>query len=340
MVTCHRKTIALLIMVLFITQITCSVTASSTSAFSFRSNNFTITIAFPEEAHPLEDVTHNVTITANTDLTSLELVIQIYASIGTTLQSIRNQSFSLDILGQDQILPIGIVFQAPQETNGLINCIINFSTSQSSDTASYSFLTTHVSSLTFTEIQSLYDQILTNYTALLNEYNDLVGNYSSLLANYTNLFSNNTILQDNYNEQLAIYKSLQDSNNDLTNQFNTLNSNYQSKTADYNSLQTDYQTLNSTSNALQISYNDLQDAYNNLDHAYDELQAQEAAQQSSENGVNNLITIIIILAIIIVALASLTIYIKRKSKEPYIVIHKESPIKNLDEDEEQNETDT
>jgi flagellar basal body-associated protein FliL len=68
------------------------------------------------------------------------------------------------------------------------------------------------------------------------------------------------------------------------------------------------------------------------------LQAQEAAQQSSENGVNNLITIIIILAIIIVALASLTIYIKRKSKEPYIVIHKESPIKNLDE--EQNGTDT
>ena len=341
MVTCHRKTIALLIMVLFITQITCSVTASSTSAFSFRSNNFTITIAFPEEAHPLEDVTHNVTITANTDLTSLELVIQIYASIGTTLQSIRNQSFPpIDILGQGQSLPIGIIFQAPQQTNGLVNCVINVSTSQISGTASYSFLTTHVSSLTFTEIQSLYDQILTNYTALLNEYNDLVGNYSSLLANYTNLFSNNTILQDNYNEQLAIYKSLQDSNNDLTNQFNTLNSNYQSKTVDYNSLQTDYQTLNSTSNALQISYNDLQDAYNNLDHAYDELQAQEATQQSSENDVNNLIAVIIVLAIIIAALAILTIYIKQKSKEPYIVIHKESPIKNLDEDEEQNGTDT
>ena len=339
MVTCHRKTIALLVMTLFITQIICSVTASSTSAVSFRGGGVTIDLTYPEEAHPAE-ISHNLTITTNTNVEVQNITLFIYAPVNSTLEFINKSTIILPPLPADQNFTFVIWFTPPQNTNGTLYCLFYVQTDQAASYLSYIFYTTHVSNLTFTEMQSLYDQILTNYTALLNEYNDLVGNYSNLLANYTNLFSNNTILQDKYDEQFAIYKSLQDSNNDLTNQFNTLNSNYQSKTADYNSLQTDYQTLNSTRNALQNSYNDLQDAYNNLDQAYNELQAQEATKQSSENDVNNLTTIIIILAIVIAALASLTIYIKQKSKEPYIVIHKESPIKNLDEDEEQNGTDT
>ena len=335
-----KKVYVLTALVLFSTLIV-QVWASPNPTLTLQGGGITIDLTYPEEAHPEENIWHNATITANTAVTLNNLTMVIQAPVNSTWQTVFTGKDERNIFMQENSSfqwSMGPLL-LPPNVNGTVQCFIFLKTS-SVDNISTTIYTTHVSELTFSEMQTLYNEILTNYTALLNEYNDLVGNYSSLLANYTNLFSNNTILQDNYNEQLAIYKSLQDSNNDLTNQFNTLNSNYQSKTADYNSLQTDYQTLNSTSNALQISYNDLQDAYNNLDHAYDELQAQEAAQQSSENGVNNLITIIIILAIIIVALASLTIYIKRKSKEPYIVIHKESPIKSLDEDEEQNETDT
>ena len=337
MVTCHRKTIALLIMILFVTQTIYSVAASLTSAVSFSSNGVTIVIEFPDEAHPLDNITHEISITSDASTTLSNFAVIIRAPVNSIWQEVYT--------GQDNLsksLPVDYNLTLPplpQNANGTLQCFIFVNTS-SIDYISTTIYTTRVSELTFSEMQTLYDEILTNYTALFNEYNDLFGNYSGLLANYTSLLSNNAILQDKYDDQLAIYKSLQDSNNDLTNQFNTLNSNYQSKTADYNSLRTDYQTLNSTRNALQISYKDLQDAYNNLDQAYNELQAQEATQQSSENDVNNLIAVIIVLAIIIAALAILTIYIKQKSKEPYIVIHKESPIKNLDEDEEQNGTDT
>jgi hypothetical protein len=184
MVTCHRKTIALSIMILFLTQTIYSVTASSTSAVSFRSNSVTITIAFPEEAHPLDNITHEISITSDASTTLRNLTVVIKAPVNSMWQEVYT--------GQDTLskpLPFDYNLTLPplpQNANGTLQCFIYVNTS-SIEYISATIYTTHVSELTFSEMQTLYNEILTNYTALLNEYNDLVGNYSSLLANYTNL---------------------------------------------------------------------------------------------------------------------------------------------------------
>jgi FtsZ-binding cell division protein ZapB len=327
---------------LFLTAILCfsvlvfNVSASSNSTVSFRSGGLTIELEFPDEAHPWEIITHNVTITAYTNLNSLKIDLFIYAPINSFLQLIKNQQISWSELIENQSLPMNkITFQLPQQANGTLYCFMNVSTSLSTDYSAYSFYTTRVSNLTSTEMQSLYNEMLTNYTNLkaqyeisLNEYNSLLANYSNLFANYTKLLNENNELLDKYNTQSAGYEALLNSNNKLSDEYNNLNSNYQAKATEYETLQMNYQTLNSSKNSLQITYNTLKTAYDSLNQTNTKLQDEARTLQekttSSENALNSERIVMLIFVATVAGLVILVIYMRQKNKEPYLVIRKET----------------
>jgi predicted nuclease with TOPRIM domain len=330
-----RKVIALLIMMLFFTGLICSVGASSTTTVSFRGIGVTVDLTFPEEAHPLENISHNVTITANTALTIQNFTIFIYAPVNSSWQEVKNQTITSFDLWQNQNITSRIGFILPQEANGTLSCFIYVRTDQSADYVSTTFYTTRVSNLTFTEMESLYNEMLANYTTLkaqyetkLNEYNSLSANYSSLFANYTAILSENNNLLDKYNAQVASYESLLNSNNNLSDEYDKLSSNYQSKITDYNTLQADYKTLNSTKNSLQTTYNTLKAAYDGLSQDYinlqDELTGLRDTISSSENALNSDRIVMLIFVAAVAGLVAFIIYIRQKSKEPYVVIRKET----------------
>jgi hypothetical protein len=339
-----RKVIALLSMMLFFTGLICSVSASSTTTVSFRGSGVTVDLTFPEEAHPADNMWHNVTITANIGLTLQNFTIVIKAPVDSNWQEVTGWSIFNRVMPENANLTEEMNFPLPANANGTLYCFIsaNTSTSLGAEYSSYSFYTTRVSNLTFTEMQSLYNEMLTNYTALqadyatlLNEYNGLLANYSSLFANYTALLSEHNELLTKYNAQVATYQALLNSHNTLLGDYSTLNSNYQSKVNGYNALQADYDSLNSTRYSLQANYTSLQAVYDALDQTYTELEAGlndlQQRIKSSENELNIDRIVMFIFVVAVACLIALIIYIKRKEPEPYVVIRKETVAMKPDE---------
>jgi FtsZ-binding cell division protein ZapB len=314
---------------------------ASTTTVSFRGGGVTVDLTFPEEAHPTETLTHNVTITAHTDLSLQSFTLFIYAPVNATWQEVKNRTISWDFL-ENETLTSRIEFQLPQDTNGTLYCEMTVQTDQTADALSYKFYTTRVSELTFSEMQNLYYEMLANYTSLqadyqslLNEYNDLLANYTSLFANYTALLSEHNDLLTEYNTLDSNYRSKLNEYNALQTDYNTLDSNYRSQLSKYNALQADYSELNSTHYSLQANYTSLQTVYNALNKTYAELQTELANLQeritSSENALNSDRIVMFIFIVTVACLIAFIIYIKRKEPEPYVVIRKETVTMKPDE---------
>jgi hypothetical protein len=336
----QAKKIGYFLTLLLFSELICSVGASTTTV-SFRGGGVTIDLTFPEEAHPNTTITHNVTITAHTDLSLQSFTLFIYAPVNATWQEVKNRTISWDFL-ENETLTSRIEFQLPQDTNGTLYCEMTVQTDQTADALSYKFYTTRVSELTFSEMQSLYYAMLANYTSLqtdyetlLNEYDGLLANYSSLFANYTALLSEHNDLLAKYNAQVATYESLLNSYNKLSDDYESLNSNYRSKINEYNALQTDYKSLNSTRHSLQTDYDALQAVYDELNQTYADLQTELANLQEritfSENALNSDRIVLFIFIVTIACLIAFIIYIKRKEPEPYVVIRKETVTMKPDE---------
>jgi predicted nuclease with TOPRIM domain len=321
----------------------CSVGASTTTV-SFRGGGVTIDLTFPEEAHPTDSIWHNATITANTALYLRNFTVVIKAPV--------NSGWQVVFIGKDETnryLSANATLQwsmqtdpLPQEANGKLSCFMHVNTSQSTDYSSYTFYTTHVSEPTFSEMQSLYYEMLANYTTLqtdyetlLNEYDGLLANYSSLFANYTTLLSEHNELLVKYNAQVATYESLLNSYNKLSGDYNTLDSNYRSQLSKYNALQVDYDSLNSTHYSLQANYTSLQAVYKALNQTYIELETElnDLQQRNTflENAQNTDRIVMFIFVVTVACLIALIIYIKKKEPEPYVVIRKETVAMKPDE---------
>jgi FtsZ-binding cell division protein ZapB len=312
----------------------CSVDALSDTTVSFRGGGVTIDLTYPEEAHPNTTITHNVTITAHTDLSLQSFTLFIYAPVSATWQEVKNRTISWDFL-ENETLTSRIEFQLPQDTNGTLYCEMTVQTDQIVDNLSYKFYTTRVSELTFSEMQILYYEMLANYTSLqvdyetlLNEYDGLLANYSSLFANYTALLSEHNELIADYNSQVVTYESLLAQYNKLSDDYDDLNSNYRSKISDLGDLQAEYDELNSTSYSLQANYTSLQSEYDALNQTYTDLQTELTNLQEritrSENALNSDRIVMFIFIITVAALIAFIVYMKRKKEEPYVVIRKET----------------
>ena len=330
-----KKTCYFLISLLLFSGLLYSVDASTTTA-SFCGGGVTIDLTFPEEAHSNIVITHNATITANTDLSSINIGVLVYAPVNSNLQLIKNQPLSWGTLYENQSLPTTqIPILLPKQAKGTLYCIITVQTDQTTDTLSYKFYTTRVSELTFSEIQTLYNEILANYNslhadyeALLGEYDGLWANYTSLLANYTVLLSAHDHLINEYNSQVSTYEALLANYNELSNDYDTLNANYNARTSDLGDLQRNYNDLNTTRYDLLANYNTLWTVYTALNDTYTELKNDLKSLQkdfnTSEGTVGADRVVMFIFIVTLAALIVFIVYIKRKKQEPYLVIRKET----------------
>ena len=316
--------------------------ALPTQNVSFHGVGITINLTFPDEAHPLDNISHNITITANTALTIQNFTIFIYAPVNLTWQEVKNQTITSFDLLQNQNFTSRAGFTLPQETNGTIWCFIYVLTDQSVDYFSATFTTTHVSVLTFSEMQSTYNELLSNYTilqsnydSLLQEYDTLLANYSGLLTDYETLLNEYNSLSTDYNNRLGIFESLQNTYNSLSTEHNTLNSNYAALLNKYNSLQSDYDSLNSTRYSVQANYDSLNSTYGSLNQTYFDLKTQigELNQRInlSDNALSSDKIIMFVFIMTLVILILIIAYIKRKKTEPYMVIRKETITMKPDE---------
>jgi predicted nuclease with TOPRIM domain len=311
------------------------------NSVSFHGVGVTINLTFPEEAHPLDYISHNVTITANIDLTLENFTLFIYAPVNSIWQEVKNRTINWDFLASES-LTSRIEFQLPQNTNGTLYCLMYVKTDQSTDYSSYTFYTTKVSTTTFSEWQSEYNKLLANYTrlqsdyeTLLSEYDELLANYTSLLADYDTLVSEYNELLADYNSRVAAYESLLNNYNSLSHDYNTLNFNYQSLRddknelqSDYNTLNLDYNSLNSTYYSVQASYDQLKTDFGSLNRTYTDLltEINDLNQKIafSENALSTDRVVMFIFIITVAALVVLIMYLKRKKQEPYLVIRKET----------------
>lgn len=302
-----RKAIALLSVVLFFAIPIHNVIAASTMTESFRGNGITVDIEFPDEAHPAETITYNVTITANTNLILQKFNITIWLQTNSTTLHIRNQTTTEWNLLENENLISHLGFTLPPNANGKLYCLLYVQTDQSADYSSYSFYTTYVSNLTFTEMQNLHNEMLANYNSLEAKYNAQFLNYQSLLS----------------------------SNSNLENEYNTANKNLESKSNQYKTLQSDYQTMNSTMNDLKTTYNALNQTCNALNQTNTNLQERLVSLQEKVNPLQTAVDTYRVAMFIFVAtvagLIAFIIYIKQRSKDPYIVIRKETVSAKIDE---------
>ena len=341
----HKRDACLLTVLILFGAFIYGVKASPNPAVTFQAGGVTIDLEYPEEAHPNTTITHDVTITANTDLTSLDIGVFIYASVNSTLQLIKSQPVNWGVLHENQSLPTTeIPILLPELANGTLNCVITVQTSQTAEGTSCSFHTTHVSELTFSEMQTLYTEMLLNYTqlqndyeTLLSQYDELLKDYNSSLSNYTTLLSQYEDLQSQYDNEVVAFNTQLNSNNRLSQDYSTLNTLYKTTLNKLATSQADFEVLNNTKNSLQASYNNLEITYAALNQTRNNLLVEISDLQKtitvSENDVNNSRIFVFVALMAVIGLISLIIYLKRKQPEPYMIIRKETVAVKPDEKE-------
>ena len=333
-----KKKVCFLIVLLLLSTLTYSVGALPDRTVTFRGAGVTIDLAYPEEAHPNATITYNITITSSTATTLRNFTVIIKAPVSSGWQEILN---SQDTFSQPLPKSYNLTVSLPQEANGTLQCFIYANTS-SIDDLSIMLYTTRVNTLTFSEMQSLYDEMLANYTALQANYTTLQNEYDILWANYTSLFDNYTALvndydalSDQYDAQVAKYQKLSDDYDQLSDDRDQLlddktyfESAYGSKSSELINLRAEYDELNATRYSLQGNFTKLQGNYTILQTDYDALnQVYTALLANStrlENDLNSDKIVMFIFIVAVAALVAFIVYLKRKQQEPYVVIRKET----------------
>jgi hypothetical protein len=188
-------------------------------------------VEFPDEAHPLDFVTCNLTIGAYDDVNIYNFTLQISGFVGQDWIALGSEQLTSYSLAQNNNLTRRIVFTLPQSTSGKLCYIIKASTDRGfGNTAFYA---TNVHAITYEELTDLYNALLSNHTALQ--------------ANYTQLLTNYTATDQALN-------TLQTDHNKTTTAYNLLNSSYESLNANYTSLKSNYDSLHAQSTYLEGKY--------------------------------------------------------------------------------------
>jgi len=339
------KTLCLLCTLLLFFWSLTTADALANSNVSFQSVGVTINLAFPPEAHPTDNISHNLTITANSALTIQNFTIAVYAPVNSSSQLVKTQTLTSFDLQQNQNFSSNLALTLPSATNGTLSCFIYLLTDHSADYFSATFYTTQISSLTFSEMQKTYNELVANYTTVQSAYNTLLQNYDGLLANYSSLLSDYTSLQNkydslstDYNSSVASHQALLKTYNAQLGEYTTLNSNYHTLQGKDNALQTDYDLLNSSRYLIQASYDALNATYTSLNQTYVDLESQirnfTQRISDSENALNSDKIVMGIFIATLVCLIALIAYMKKKETNPYLVIRKETVTVKPDQNQE------
>jgi hypothetical protein len=281
-----KSSVCVFLMLLFLFGQNCGLGASSTNSFSFQGAGVDIELIFPEEAHPIESITHNLTITANTALTLENFTIIIRVLVNSSWQQVSTDARTGRDIVKDEKLPINLKFTLPHNADEKLYCFIHVLTDKTSDPLSYTFYTTHVRKYTYSELMSEYNELLTNYSDRLTEFGTLLESYNDLAATYG-------VLNSTYNS--------------LLKQYTTSQSNYNSLLSSHYLLEANYNSLNQTCKTLE---NEIDDLHQKTD--------------SSKIEIINTRNLTYLFVGITIALIALIIYIKKKKPEPYVVIRKET----------------
>lgn len=315
----------------------------------FQGNGVLVDLMFPEEAHPLDNIYHNLTITAQTYLSPLSITVSIYAPINSAWQIIGSPTYiNLPSMIFNQSFPTSFSFDLPQNTNGTLRCTLDIQTNQT-NYSSLTFYTTQVRTQTYSEILANYESLLASFETLaakyftLNQtynnltstyqtlnstYFSLLANYNSLNSTYTSLLAQNSALQTSYDTLTSTYNTILADRDAINNQKEILQLNYGNLTSNYGKLQGLYGALELNYTTLISNQTDLETALNRLNQTLTDREAElaqkESAQSQLESGLTYDKIVMVIFLAAVVGLIALIVYIKKKEPEPYMVIRKET----------------
>ena len=295
-----KTVFSLVIILAFLFGLIHQVVALSVTNVSFRGGGLNIDLSFPEEAHPTENTTHNVTITALTSLVLQNFTLVIKVFVNMSWQQIYQEQILSQNMQQNEGLTRRVIFTLPQEAHERLYCYMYVLTDKISSALTYIFYTTHVRTLTHSELLSEYSELLANYSSLHAEYETLIESYNAVSTQHSALNTTYTLLLGQYNSLQATHTSL--------------NSSYFSQKADYNALEASY-------DSLEASYITLNQTYNALKSENGDSRSTIGASDTDLIMTRNLMYVFIAAT---VALVALVIYIKKKKPDPYIVVRKET----------------
>lgn len=295
-----KTVVSLVIILVFLFGLINDVGALLVNNVSFRGGGVNVNLSFPEEAHPIENTTHNLTITSLTSLVLQNFTLVIKVLSNMSWQNVYQEQILSQNMQQNEDLTRRMIFNLPQEAHERLNCYMYILTDQISSPLTYTFYTTHVRTITYSELLSKYSELLANYSSLQAECETLIESYNALSTQHSALNSTYTLLLGQYNSLQATYTSL--------------NSSYFGQKADYD--------------ALEASYNSLEASYITLNQTYSALKAENDDSRNTIGASNTELTmtrnLMYIFIAVTVALVALVIYIKKKKPDPYIVVRKET----------------
>ena len=261
--------------------------ASPTNSVSWEGAGVVIYFEFPEEAHPTDSITLNLTTTAQVGLKLQNFTFLIEVLVNESWQQVyKEQVLQLNMVQNDSFTR-QVWFTLPQNAHEALYCYMYVQTDKAPGLPpTYVFYATHVRTVTYDELLTDYETLLDSYTALSTQYDGLNSTYNSLLNQYNSLQATFESLNSSYFTQKATYDELK---------------------TNYDSLEANYKTLNQTYYALKAENDSLS---NTVD-------TKETELTTTRNIVYALIAVT-------VALAAVLIYIKKIRSEPYVVLRKET----------------
>lgn len=201
-----------------------AVNASGFNTVSFTYGYIHGSLEFPEEAHPTDTITCNLTVTAYVGLTLFNLTFAISGLVGENWQTLHTEQIISYAMAMGENLSRQVTVTLPLSLSERLNYIIEASTDKGfGNTAFYA---TYVRA--------------TSYDALANLYSALLINDSKLQTDYAQLSANYSALNGTYNSLTVAYNAMQTSYSSLNSSYESLSANYASLVLSHSSLQEFY----------------------------------------------------------------------------------------------------
>ena len=199
--------------------VTCHVVkASDSGVVSFTYGYVWGLLEFPEEVHPTDTVTCNITVGAYIDVDIYNLTLSISGRVAESWQVLRVEQILTRHMMQGENFSLSTVVVLPQNASATLHYVIEVSTDKGfGKTAFYG---TYVRAFTYSELQ-------TNNSKLQQDYSQLSGSYENQTLTLQSLTSQYGNLQTAYNSLNLSYVSLNASDNSLKADYNSLQQNYE-----------------------------------------------------------------------------------------------------------------
>jgi hypothetical protein len=202
-----------------------TVKASGSGMASFTYGYLWGLLEFPEEVHPAEMVTCNLTVGAYIGVDIYNLTLGISGLVGQSWQVLRVEQILSRHLSQGENISIPVMAILPQSTSASLHYIVEASTDKGFGKTA--FYATYVRSSTYGELSEAYSELQINSSKLQQDYSQLFGSYDNLNLTLQSLTGQYSNLQTAYNSLNSSYGSLNVNDSSLRSDYNSLQQNYE-----------------------------------------------------------------------------------------------------------------